>query len=308
MIEIDKVVRCPVVKATKGLIEIAPEVIAQLAGAVYDKDEWMTIGLGERKEKGLHVVITELWTPPKQIRRSSHVRPYRGDEPTEEEMFPNYVLERMICGIHSHNTMSARFSGSHGSKDSGDLSREGICSNYASSIVIATPRHGETESQMLGFEYEAIVSYEMECGELGVSNAMLSPLGVKDWPFDHKVVRPNVVTKLDSLGDCPNTLRYRTGLYSHKLAASCGLETTSGYSSAVFGRDSEPIFSQLPNPDHSTVTVVAYQGGQRVEVKDYWKKRREGEDSEEKTRVTDDLGDYTNDKWYQAYLEYMEER
>lgn len=303
MIEIDKVVRCPVVKATKGLIEIAPEVIAQLAGAVWDKDEWMTIGLGERKQNGLHVIITELWTPSKQVRRSTHVRPYKDDEPTPEEMFPDWVLERMVCGIHSHNTMRAKFSGAHKSKVDGDLSEGGICSNYASSIVIATPRYSDVESQLVGFEYEAILNYEMGCGELGVVDAKIAPLGVEDWPFNHQVVIPTIDRKAESLGDCPNTLRYKVGSFSHRLIAQCGLETDPTYNASAFGRDGEPILSQLPDPQYPVAHVVTYQGGQRVEVKDYWKKREEEKEREERERVTDDLGDYTNEEWYQEYLE-----
>jgi hypothetical protein len=307
MIEIEKVVSCPVVKATKGLIEIAPELIAQLAGAIWDKDEWMTVGLGERNENGLHVIITELWTPPNQIRRGSHVRPYKGDEPTLDEMFPEWVRERMVCGIHSHHMMSARFSGSLKAKgDGGDLSDGGICSNFASSIVVATP-DSKVESKLLGFSYEAILNYDLECGEMGVSYANLMPLGVEDWPFSHKIERPSITSKVESLGDCPNILRYRAGSYSHKDKASCGVETTSNYNRAAFGSDGGAILSELPEPEKAY--VVTYNGGKgsnknRVGMPGYW-----GNNNKEKEEVYREFLEETGqieDYWRELYGSYYE--
>lgn len=312
MIEIEKVVSCPVTKATRGIIEIEPDVISQLAGAVWDKDEWMTIGLGERKEGGLRVIIDELWTPPKQIRKSSHVRPYKGDEPTEEEMFPDWVLERMVCGIHSHHTMSAKFSGSFNSKGDGDLSNGGICSNFATSIVIATPRHTDQESQLLGFEYEAVGAHEhLSCGEMGVSQFKIVPRGVEDWPFKHELVRANHKMSVESMGDCPNAMAYGVGNYKQLIKGECGVELKhQTYRRAVFGSEGLPILSQLPEPERAAVVVYNYGHGHNntkplVNVGGYWEDKKRKEEEEERKKIMDDLGDYANEEWYQAYCEYM---
>jgi hypothetical protein len=304
MIEIQKVVSCPVVKTTVGLIEIVPMVIGQLAGAVWDKSEWMTIGLGERHEGGLRVVITDLWTPPKQTRNGCHVRPYRGDEPTEEERFPDWVLERMVCGIHSHNSMSAKFSGSFNSKgDGGDLSSDGICSHYASSIVIATPRHTNSESRLLGFEYDAIVYHDLTCGELGASYAKVMPHGVEGWPFSHKIMRSNAKAKLESLGDCPNASRYKTGQFTNKLVAICGLETISSYKPSAFGEDGEPILSQLPAPNSQVPGVAVYRRDNRVEIGDYWNRKKREEDTDKYIKLWEEKD--KEEDWARLYDSYL---
>ena len=135
-----------------------------------------------------------------------------------------------------------------------------------------------------------------------LSYAKLVPVGVEDWPIAHKIVRPTSHAKLESLGDCPNTLRYKTGSYSHKLAASCGLETVSTYNRAAFGRDGEPILSQLPAPSYPVSTVVTYQGGQRVEVGNYWQKKREDED---KYKLLWEQRQKEEDEWENLYAGYL---
>jgi hypothetical protein len=229
---------CPVAKGTQGIIEITPKVIRKLAKAVKDRDEWLVVGLGTKKENGLYVIVDDLYVPPNQYRDKSHCRI------TDDDPIPSRHLPRAVCGIHSHNSMRATFSG-------GDKDTDGICSVFSSSIVIGNNiSKDDDEGHLLGFEYEAEVTFELPCGALGVCSAKILPSGINWWPLEWTIKRPSIIGSHKSLGDCSEyTHSADSNEYLYKREAKCGLsETEENLKFAVFGDNDNSILKALPKP------------------------------------------------------------
>src|SRR5262245_53156654 len=111
MITLPTMKSCPIAKESQGIIEIEPWILKAMRGAVRDKDEWLVVLLGTKKEKGLHVIVDDIYVPPTQHRTSMHCKPYREDTPSPGEEFPRRILSKIVGSAHSHNSMDAKFSG-----------------------------------------------------------------------------------------------------------------------------------------------------------------------------------------------------
>jgi len=252
--KIPTVERCPVARRTIGVIEISPDILADLAGAVsLDRDEWLIALMGERKMNGLHVVVDNYFVPTNQKRASATC--------SIDQPLPVNIAKRTVGVLHSHNNMGARFSGT-------DRGEGGLNQTFPMSIVISSsvPPKDERadEYRMLGFAYEAEGRFQLPCGSLGVADFRIIPHGYKDWPF---MVTPSIPvhaegTEFPHLSDCqswdqsPDSTRYTL-----KRLAKCGIKEKEGHTRArIFGFDGDNILRRLP--EAQKITYV--HGGQNL--------------------------------------------
>src|SRR5262245_19735054 len=106
---IQTVERCPIASGSAGVVEIKPEILGMLAGAVQDPDEWLVLLLGEVRMRGLHVIVNEIYVPTKQERGGAHCS-------TKEDL-PPQVTSRLVGVLHSHHHFAAEFSPTDRGKD-----------------------------------------------------------------------------------------------------------------------------------------------------------------------------------------------
>jgi len=203
-----------------------------------DKDEWLIVLLGTKQEKGLHIIVDDFYVPREQYRDKAHCRI------EDHDPIPLEIFHKVVGALHSHNSMAARFSG-------GDRANDGLCSTFPMSIVIGSSiGKNDQEGYLLGFEYEAELTYELPCGGLGISNARIIPRGVEDWPFLWEVERPETKGLHVYLGDCSEYKESKdSNTYEYRREAKCGLvETEPNLRSSVFGYNGSRILNALPKP------------------------------------------------------------
>jgi hypothetical protein len=97
--EVHIVKQCPFTKASSGVLEFPPQLVAKVAGAVQDQIEWMVLLLGTRSADGFHVKVTD-FRVPKQRRSGADVKmaePMEGDGST--------VDDAVVGVLHSHHHM-----------------------------------------------------------------------------------------------------------------------------------------------------------------------------------------------------------
>src|SRR5262245_17870992 len=293
--QIPVVEKCPIVKATQGLIEIEPRILGWLAGAVKDKNEWMVLLLGTRSEGGLHIIVDNIYVPPTQHRESSHVTPYKDDLPEPHEEFPEWVLARLVGNFHSHNSMGAKFSG-------GDLAPDGVCSTFSMSIVGSTRVEKTPEFHHLGFAYQAIGQFDLPCGALGTCTFAIIPRGVENWPHEYEVIKPLIVEgqQHTDLGDCDEYKESEdSDVYEYRREAQCGLvESSFNTKFSVFGRNGSPILSKLPPPYDPKKDMKNKWKGEIVRIQDDYRR----DDHSDDTKAFWDLcANMTDDEW-EEYL------
>lgn len=168
---------CPVVKASKGVMEFPPELVAAIAGAVLDKIEWMVLLLGERSEDGFQVKVTG-FRVPQQRRTSNDVSM---TEPMEAD--GSTIGEDVVGVLHSHHSLGAFFSHT----DNTELNPQ-----FKSSIVVS---QGSTTA--LGFKYKAEGKVVLPCGSVGKVDFQLVITGTR-WTAE--VVREH--DGKGGFGDC----------------------------------------------------------------------------------------------------------
>lgn len=205
--KIETVKRCPVVKASCGVITMAPGLINQIAGAVRDKVEWIVLMNGTRSDDGYEVNVQRFTVPP-QYRNWGHA-----------EMAELELAADVVGVMHSHHSMGAFFSGT----DDKHLNPR-----FASSIVVAISRNN------LGFEYKACGKVILPCGAVGEEVPFrLQVAGVER--FAEEVVRATHEGTVPSLGDCSNYTD-TDGEYTYVEQASCGLSAVVD-APLIFGMD-----------------------------------------------------------------------
>ena len=175
--EVKIVKSCPVTKASTGVLEFSPELVAKVAGAVQDSIEWMVLLLGERSADGFHVKVTD-FRVPKQRRSGADVKmaePMEGDGST--------VDDAVVGVLHSHHHMGAFFSGT----DNTELNPF-----FKSSIVVAQAKTA------LGFAYKAEGKVVLPCGSVGKIDFFLKVTGSERW----NAVEKHEVDGKNGFGDC----------------------------------------------------------------------------------------------------------
>ncbi|MCI0526155.1 MAG: hypothetical protein L0Y56_01695, partial [Nitrospira sp.] len=250
---------CPFAKGSQGLVSIAPDVIGAIATAVKDPWEWMILLLGSRNSDGLDVLVDDLIVPPHR-RSGSNVG------------FDRVVPPQNCVGVlHSHNSMTAFFSGRKG--EPRDPSKMGMTLNgndYADlnplfplSIVVSS-RTTDEESSLLGFSYYAEGTFKLPCGKQGVCEFVMVPDGVEDWPF-LSISQPEIraaAQEKNDLADCPSWQEDKdnSNRFTYLRVGSCGLvEAEPKVRQAVFGQSNRKIVDQLPEPEKVRVIIRDHQ-------------------------------------------------
>lgn len=260
---IPTVEKCPIAKETKGLIEIDPGVISKLAGAVWEKDEWLAVALGEKHRDGLHVIVDGVYVPRGQYRTGGTCRVSKKEN--SMDTLPKEILRHVVGIVHSHNSMRARFSGT-------DTGEGGLNRTFPMSIVISRSfTQCWPEAVSLGFDYEAVVTFEAPCGALMRSPARIIPRGIADWPFMHEVYEAPTTYEEEGetkpliekdLEDCTNyDPSPDSNKYYLKRIGHCGMsESDLKIIPSVFGQDYDSIVRELPKAENNYQYQYKQQG------------------------------------------------
>lgn len=214
-----KVESCPYTRKSHGVVRMSPSLIAQLASAVSDPDEWAIVLQGTREQRGYEVIVTGYRVPP-QTRSCGHVE------------LPEMDLEDDDIGvIHSHHKLGAFFSGTDKTQ---------LNPRFPVSIVVA-----QKKLQYLGFDYLGTGKVTLPCGSPAEVEFFIQPT---EGPVVHEAVE--VVHGADDLGHCPNYTDTAQDAYHVHYLAACGLEEAEVLRAEAFG--SEPalldIVKLLPRP------------------------------------------------------------
>lgn len=223
MIKIKVVDDCPYTRSGMGVLKLSHYVIGIIAGAVYDKDEWMAFLVGKRSEDGLEVIVDGLEIP-------EQYRGYGNCELVNKE-----DLDPQIVGvIHSHHSLGAFFSGT----DNKELNPR-----FPVSIVVAQPKGTASAAEkLLGFEYKVEGRAPLPCKDLGIIAYTVVPNPVpQGWPT---TITPGYGTPANStLRWCPNTTREVQGLVEDCTSA-CGLKAVDARV-AMFGRNGNEFIKNV---------------------------------------------------------------
>lgn len=222
--------QCPYTQGSNGVMEFTPEVIAQIAGAVRDRDEWLLLLAGTRSEDGFHVSVNNLIAPP-QKRGGAHVTIGAHAGLADLEMPINgpvlkYEGADIVGVMHSHNTMRAFFS----VDDENTLNP-----NFPSSIVVAYANNA------LGFEYQAVGKTRLSCGSRGEISFLLKVAGSPRFAPTTLVAHP----KFKDLGDCNKYKTQKARDEYHAIEKSeCGLSARVERT-LIFGLDKADIMKRI---------------------------------------------------------------
>lgn len=236
MIKIPVVGNCPYTHAGEGVMHIAHPVLAVLAGAVHDKDEWMAFLIGTRSENGLEVRVTELRIPDQR-------RGHGFCETVKQEP----LAPDVVGVVHSHHTMGAFFSNTDDTK---------LNPRFPTSIVVAQPKYQtNNEGKLLGFAYKAEGRVPLPCGSIGIVDftALPDPM-VDEWPIsaEPKFHKP----QLDkTLYYCPHTKVEAKGI-NQSTTTKCGITKVEA-TAAVFGRNGDKFIKEVEKK-----TEASQHGGQ----------------------------------------------
>lgn len=156
---------CPVTNNTTGIINLAPGVVAELAGILEAEAgiEWAALGYGTVSPDTRQIHVTRL-AFPSQYRNATAV-----------EIDEHDITADLVCVFHSHHGMGAFFSGTDTSQ---------LNPRYRASVVIAnlgstkkdfqTEREWQIHYNLLGFEYQAEMKVILPCGEIGRISAAVA--------------------------------------------------------------------------------------------------------------------------------------
>jgi proteasome lid subunit RPN8/RPN11 len=236
MLGIQVVHNCPYTQSGQGVMHISHRVLAIMAGAVQDDDEWMAFLIGKRRTDGLEIHVTDLRVP-------EQYRDHGSCETVKVEPLP----EDVVGVVHSHHTMGAFFSNTDVTK---------LNPRFPTSIVIAQLKQGSTaEEKLLGFNYKAEGRAPLPCKSIGVVDFTVQPDPmVPEWPVQ---VQAKYEAPADTtLHYCPNKTRSLTSL-SEVCISSCGITRTApviGY----FGENSKAFMADVVK---KTKVDPTYKGG-----------------------------------------------
>ena len=223
MIKIPIVHYCPYTESGQGVAHISHEILAILAGAVHDDEEWLAFFTGTRSADGLTVNITGLLVP-------EQTRAYTSCETVNKEDLPPSV----VGVVHSHHRMGAFFSGT----DDKELNPR-----FPISIVVAQPKdNASAEAQLLGFEYKGEGRAALPCGTIGIIPFVIQPAPiVEDWPLitTAQYGTPKNVT----LYYCPHTHSSQSGMMVTETS-KCGVSITRPRK-AFFGKTGEEFMKEV---------------------------------------------------------------
>lgn len=228
MITIPTVETCPYTVAGRGVLHVAHPVLSVLAGAVYDKLEWLALLVGTRSPNGLTITVDSLRVPLQE----------RGT--VDCALVKQESLDADVVGVvHSHHSMRAFFS---------TTDHDTLNPRFPVSLVVAQESHNCSEAeQLLGFTYQAEGRAPLPCGNNGVIQFTLLPHPVIDlWPTMAvaEFAAPNLGT---TLYHCPNVTRTRAGLLQ-QCTTTCGI-TANEKATAIFGNDGKAFIKEV---EHNT--------------------------------------------------------
>lgn len=256
MFNLKVVQNCPVTRASQGRVTMPQWLLAELVGTL-DREkgqEWLILLTGFRSPDGMDIQVTGTSVPSDQKRTPTHVHidpiVYGGSVVGQE-----HLTERIIGALHSHNEMSAVFSGT----DDKDINQK-----FEVSIVISS-RITDDESTWLGFSYDAVGKVKLPCGSLGMVNFRLVPEGVEDWPL--KVESYFDVDEDTSSGDCGNVI-YDKGIrgnFYQSMWLKCEQVPTEQVPKyAVFGGGEGEMAAMLPPPSKPLVVRGGWRGHEDI--------------------------------------------
>lgn len=196
---------CPYTRQSHGIVRMSPTLIAELAAAVHDADEWAIVLQGTREQRGYLVNITG-YRVPEQTRSSGHV-----------ELPPMDLEPEDVGVIHSHHRLGAFFS----TTDTATLNPR-----FPMSIVIASKR-----LQYLGFDYKGTGKVTLPCGAGAEVEMFIQPT---EGPTLYEVVE--VAHRADDLGKCVKFVDGASDQYHYKAVAACGLEEVEALRADAFGK------------------------------------------------------------------------
>lgn len=228
MFKLKPVEDCPHTRKSCGIVYMSPELISQLAAAVYDEDEWAIVLTGERHENGYVIDVLDYFIPP-QERSSGNVVVKDVDIDHSTGCLPDG--RRVVGVIHSHHNMGAFFSG---------VDRTTLNTRFPMSIVIA-----QNSRTYLGFEYKGVGKVMLPCGATGEIKFEIQPaVG----PVVAEVSR--VVEGESHLGDCSRVSSVQPDRFHTKDVSACGLQTAVSRVAGAFGKGNElfDVVKQLPRP------------------------------------------------------------
>ena len=236
MFKVETIEECPHT-GVKGQLVLPHHIIAALAGAVHDTQEWMAMLKGKRSEDGLVTTVTSFKVP-------DHYRSAGGVELMRHEP----LTEDIVGVVHSHHSFGAFFS--HTDKTE-------LNTRFPVSIVVARPRQSSNdEFYSLGFDYLAEGKVVLPCGSIGKVDYFVVPDPLpKNWKpvapatFDH----PNTV----SMGDCSHHTSRLTKVHE-EVRTKCGLSFTRALPS-IFGTKDGLIMPQVLKRGFP-MPVVTYAG------------------------------------------------
>ena len=226
MITITTVEKCPYTVAGTGVVRLAHDVIATLAGAVHDSIEWMAILEGTRSADGLDITVIGLRVP-KQTRNSVNC----------EFDKPEPLGVNDVGVVHSHHNMSAVFSAT----DHNELNPR-----FPFSIVVAQSKAKDSDAEnLLGFSYSAEGRASLPCGSNGIIKFTAEPYPMVDgWPEETTTgfAKPNEKV---SLHECPhNERKFQALAMVQTCTTKCGITSTSK-AKAIFGKNGKQFIKEV---------------------------------------------------------------
>ena len=253
MITMPVVEQCPHTVTGLGVIKVSHAVLATLAGAVYDRDEWMALLIGTRSENGLEIQVDSLRIP---LQERSHAA---CSLVRQEPLTPD-----VVGVVHSHHTMRAFFS---------TTDDETLNTRFPMSLVVAQTGHDSSNIEhLLGFSYKAEGRAPLPCGSIGIVPFRLTPTpAIAEWP-ETLVSGFQTPTEQISLRLCPHTTKARISFINH-CTTTCGIERTEA-ASTIFGRDGKEFLKEVQT---NTRGGVKYGGNGLVVVDNrrHWEKKRD---------------------------------
>jgi proteasome lid subunit RPN8/RPN11 len=237
MFKVDVVEDCPHTGASGQLI-LPHHIIAALAGAVQDAQEWMALLKGKRSDDGLVTTVTHFKVPD-HYRSAGAVELVRHEPLTDD----------IVGVVHSHHSFGAFFSYT----DNTELN-----TRFPVSIVVARPRQSsKDEFYSLGFDYKAEGKVVLPCGSVGKVDYYVVPDPLpKNWT---PIAPANFENpKTGSIGDCSKHTSRLTKVHE-EVKTKCGLAFTRVLPS-IFGTKDNLIMPQVLKRGQPMPTVT-YDGG-----------------------------------------------
>lgn len=232
MFTVQRVHDCPHTKGN-GVVRITPEVLTQLSGAVWEKDEWAVILTGERSADGKNVTVSGMRLP-EQTRSHADV-----------EVGDTTLYANDVAVLHSHNTYGPFFS---------QTDEDKLNPRFPLSIVISSRGAG---GHYLGFTYKATGKVKLPCGSWGEMDFFIQPT---EGP---EIVQESFEAQGTKLGDCINKREISGDQYYAGWEAACGIKD-EGFRVAAFGAQQE-----LYDLIHAIPVVVYGKDGKVIGKKGY---------------------------------------